>query len=664
MRVNLPLEVRQNESVVIYLRGIKNIFSPIAQILFQVKENSSSPKILISIEPLASDFGADWENEEIVIRIPPAVTRGLKASVYEWDLLVNRQGNFEYPYWGTFTLIGSISRNNESVDPVVINDLETRLAGTSMGRGSWMIGVFSNYWLTKLGSVTNLVLEKCLQWLDQNKLEILNPFTGSKLLKSGASALEVKESGIGIDSLDNVTGARTLSILLAPSDPSHATRMDWVVSEIVSRINLAVANLVNGAPGALDTLKELADAFGDDPNFRTTILNALAGKLSLSDIGNLVPSLVAGKIPLAFLPPTSSAPVTSVNTKIGDVVLNHSDVGAAPETGISPDAITETPSKQFISSGLKGFIDEFTLFSSIQRIDPSVSKPFLEISQDVFNGLDSNWPQLGSFLRSLKWGIGDPFGGGTYSESFQVTSVTKYDSNTTLELTLSGATVSSLLSDILNDLNYYAMFRSTDGLFPASVNASLLTDYGLVVRALTDIGNGVGKIPAGTEMFLKLTNGSIVNTLNPTSLKLGVGYSGGAGAIGTISGAFVEIFPYRRGVVSGISSTTSFRWRPVFDSVLRSRDTLAPGFSQRGRVLDMMQLHAHDVIDDYPLFQSGPLGGGFDYAVTYSYGDNTTTRTTTTPNAAGSSGQIRTGRKTQDRSLRVWMYLNAKEYHP
>lgn len=44
----------------------------------------------------------------------------------------------------------------------------------------------------------------------------------------------------------------------------------------------AVANIVNSAPGALDTLKELASALGNDANFASTVTNALAGKLSLS----------------------------------------------------------------------------------------------------------------------------------------------------------------------------------------------------------------------------------------------------------------------------------------------------------------------------------------------------------------------------------------------
>lgn len=45
----------------------------------------------------------------------------------------------------------------------------------------------------------------------------------------------------------------------------------WVLGQINS--------LVNAAPGALDTLKELATALGNDPNFATTIATALGQKL-------------------------------------------------------------------------------------------------------------------------------------------------------------------------------------------------------------------------------------------------------------------------------------------------------------------------------------------------------------------------------------------------
>ncbi|HWX66043.1 MAG TPA: hypothetical protein VNZ27_06370 [Rhodanobacter sp.] len=49
-------------------------------------------------------------------------------------------------------------------------------------------------------------------------------------------------------------------------------------TSVTAQITAAVNALVNGSPGALDTLKELADAMGDDPNFAATVTNALALK--------------------------------------------------------------------------------------------------------------------------------------------------------------------------------------------------------------------------------------------------------------------------------------------------------------------------------------------------------------------------------------------------
>ena len=47
-----------------------------------------------------------------------------------------------------------------------------------------------------------------------------------------------------------------------------------------SYVNTQVSNLVDSAPGTLDTLNELAAALGDDADFSTTVTNSIATKLS------------------------------------------------------------------------------------------------------------------------------------------------------------------------------------------------------------------------------------------------------------------------------------------------------------------------------------------------------------------------------------------------
>lgn len=51
-----------------------------------------------------------------------------------------------------------------------------------------------------------------------------------------------------------------------------------------SSVTAAINALVNSAPGALDTLNELATALGNDPNFASTITASLASKLDSNSI--------------------------------------------------------------------------------------------------------------------------------------------------------------------------------------------------------------------------------------------------------------------------------------------------------------------------------------------------------------------------------------------
>lgn len=53
----------------------------------------------------------------------------------------------------------------------------------------------------------------------------------------------------------------------------------WPSANIITHVSTEVAALVNSAPSTLDTLNELADALGDDPNFATTLTTNLSQKL-------------------------------------------------------------------------------------------------------------------------------------------------------------------------------------------------------------------------------------------------------------------------------------------------------------------------------------------------------------------------------------------------
>lgn len=60
--------------------------------------------------------------------------------------------------------------------------------------------------------------------------------------------------------------------------------IEELVVDVQALVNTAVANLLDGAPGALDTLNELAAAINDDAAFSTTVLNAIAAKTDIEQV--------------------------------------------------------------------------------------------------------------------------------------------------------------------------------------------------------------------------------------------------------------------------------------------------------------------------------------------------------------------------------------------
>lgn len=71
-----------------------------------------------------------------------------------------------------------------------------------------------------------------------------------------------------------LTGTPTAPTAAAGNNSQQLANTQFVMT--------AIAALVNSSPGALDTLSELAAALGNDPNFATTMLNALAAKAPLA----------------------------------------------------------------------------------------------------------------------------------------------------------------------------------------------------------------------------------------------------------------------------------------------------------------------------------------------------------------------------------------------
>ncbi len=80
-----------------------------------------------------------------------------------------------------------------------------------------------------------------------------------------------------------------------PTAPTAAQTVNNTQIATTAFVKSAIAALVASSPAALDTLNELAEALGNDPNFATTMTNALAGKQPLnSTLTDLSGKSVAG----------------------------------------------------------------------------------------------------------------------------------------------------------------------------------------------------------------------------------------------------------------------------------------------------------------------------------------------------------------------------------
>jgi len=90
-------------------------------------------------------------------------------------------------------------------------------------------------------------------------------------LKSEVAA--VTAASLGLGNVNNTSDANK------PVSTAQATAISAAQAAAIADATAQVAAVIASAPGALDTLDELAAALGDDANYATTITTALAGKV-------------------------------------------------------------------------------------------------------------------------------------------------------------------------------------------------------------------------------------------------------------------------------------------------------------------------------------------------------------------------------------------------
>jgi hypothetical protein len=185
----------------------------------------------------------------------------------------------------------------------------------------------------------------------------------------------------GLNGIDNLQGkqlANRTAYLKKQADAANTGLANHIAAAdphpqytTAAELETRIAALVASSPAALDTLNELATALGDDPNFATTITNALATKAPLAS-----PALTG-------TPTAPTAPASTNSTQLANTAMVHSAIandlhaiGSAPmyacRAWVNFDGTQSTPTIRAsgnVSSVVKNGTGNYTINLSIAMPD-------------------------------------------------------------------------------------------------------------------------------------------------------------------------------------------------------------------------------------------------------------------------------------------------------
>ena len=189
--------------------------------------------------------GADWA-------APAAIGTGTPAA-----------GTFTALTANTSLVAATADINAGTIDGAVIGGSSAQaITGTTVTATTGFVGsltgdVTGNTTGTHTGAVTG---------------NVTGNLTGNVTASTGSSTFNdvVINGGLNM----NAGTSATITNLTSPTNTNDAATKGYV--------DTSIANLIDSAPGTLDTLNELAAALGDDASFSTTVTNSIATKLPLA----------------------------------------------------------------------------------------------------------------------------------------------------------------------------------------------------------------------------------------------------------------------------------------------------------------------------------------------------------------------------------------------
>ncbi|HCP1206187.1 TPA: phage tail protein [Escherichia coli] len=234
----------------------------------------------------------------------------------------------------------------------------------------------------------------------------------------------------------------------------------------------AIAALVDSSPDALNTLNELAAALGNDPNFATTMTNALAGKQPKDATLTALAELATSADKLPYFKGADRAALTAL-TSVGRAILGKTSIqsvldylglgeGSALPVGVPVPWPTATPPAGWLQCNGATFTKE--QYPVLARVYPTLRLPDLR----------------GEFIRG--WDGGRKVDTGRALLSFQEgTIVSGFDDNDTGDISSLGSTQYGF-GDALTS-NQLGVINGKKWIFDASSKGAQRYDWWAYVSA-------------------------------------------------------------------------------------------------------------------------------------------------------------------------------------
>jgi pyridoxal/pyridoxine/pyridoxamine kinase len=216
----------------------------------------------------------------------------------------------------------------------------------------------NSYIATKTDDTVALATNTALRTLISDRIQVAN-VTGTYVTNTVfQSALANTNSYIATESAridlvnTNLTGTNTAlrtlisdRIQVANADSKYATWSSLTSTNTAIRayVDTEVAAIVNSAPVTLNTLNELADALGDDPNFATTLTTNLGQKLGATASVTLTGDITG----------TASFSSNAVSVSTTDTNLGNTNAYIATKTDDTTVLATNTALRTLISDRLQ-----------------------------------------------------------------------------------------------------------------------------------------------------------------------------------------------------------------------------------------------------------------------------------------------------------------------